>query len=85
MYYKLVKTTEFDANDPPYSSKAIICIIMAKNKAYTTNQFRKLAHYGVIHMSNTATVEESTEEEYYDYTKKIFAQEKFYLESQTSQ
>ena len=46
---------------------------MAKNKAYATNWFRKLAHDEVIHMSNTATVEESTEEEYYDYTQKIFA------------
>ena len=77
MYYKLVETTEFDANDQLYSSKAIIYIIMAKNKAYATNWFRKLAHDGVIHMSNTATVEESTEEEYYDYTQKYLLRKSF--------
>lgn len=72
MYYKFVETTEFDANDQLYSSKAIICVIMAKNKADATNWFRKLANYEVIRMSSISTVEESTEEEYYAYTQKIF-------------
>ena len=70
MYYKLVEITEFDANEQLYSSKAIVAVIMAKNKADAKNWFKKLAQYGIISMSNVAEVEEATEDEYNDFEQK---------------
>lgn len=72
MYYKLVEITEFDANDRRYSSKAIVAVIMAKNKADAKNWFKKFAQYGIISMSNTAEVEEATEDEYNYFIHKLF-------------
>lgn len=71
MYYKLVETTEFDANEQLYSSKAIVCVMMAKDKADAQNWFRKFAKDGIIRMSNLAEVEEATEDEYNDFTKRF--------------
>jgi hypothetical protein len=72
MYYKLVEITEFDANEQLYSSKAIVAVIMAKNKADAKNWFKKFAQYGIISMSNVAEVEEATEDEYNDFIQKFF-------------
>lgn len=72
MCYKLVEITEFDANEQLYSSKAIVAVIMAKNKVDAKNWFRKLAQYGIISMSNVAEIEEATEDEYNDFIQKFF-------------
>lgn len=72
MYYKLVETTEFDANAELFTSKAIVCVMMAKDKTDAKNWFKRFAQEGIIRMSNTAEIEEATEAEYYDFTKKMF-------------
>lgn len=72
MYYKLIETTKFDSNAELFTSKSIVCVIMVNDKLDNKNRFKKFVQEGIIRMSNTAKVEEATEDEYYNFTKNMF-------------
>ena len=71
MYFKLTETTEFDANAELFTSKAIVCVIQADNRADAKAWFDKFAEIGFIKRSSVAEIEEATENEYYDYTRRV--------------
>lgn len=71
MYFKLTETTEFDANAELFTSKAIVCVIQADNKADAKAWFDKFAEIGFIKRSSVAEIEDATEEEYYDFTRRV--------------
>ena len=71
MYWKLVEITEFDALEQLYTSKAIVGVIQANNKAKAKAWFDKFTEVGLIKRSNAAEIEEATEDEYYNFTNQL--------------
>ena len=67
----MLKYLEFDANAKLFTSKEIVCVIQINNKAAVKAWFNEFAEIGFIKRSSIAEIEDTTENEYYDYTRRV--------------